>query len=84
MPGVGGEASKNRVVEEGEWGGAGGGGQQTRNGERGTGAGSLGMGGEMGAVRQERRVQETSLRAQETLWWDLKSKCCDASCWAMS
>lgn len=29
-------------------------------------------------VRQNRRVQETSLRAQ-TLWWDLKSRCCDNS-----
>lgn len=35
--------------------------------------------GEMGAVRQGRRVQETSLRAQETLWWNLKCKCCDVS-----
>lgn len=30
-------------------------------------------------MRQGRRVQETSLRAQETLWWDLKCKYCDVS-----
>lgn len=33
--------------------------------------------GVMGALRQNKRVQETSLGAQETFWWDLKSGCCD-------
>jgi len=51
---------------------------------RGTDTGSLGLGGRGGkhslwGVRQERRVRETTLRAQETLWWDLKSRCCNVS-----
>lgn len=60
----------------GEQGEAGGGGQKTRPRAGGrAGAGSLGWGREagMGAMEQDRKVQETSLRAQETLWWDLKT-----------
>ena len=35
--------------------------------------------GRLEGLRQDGRVQETPIWAQETLWWDLKSGCCDVA-----
>ena len=39
----------------------------------------MSVGGGKAGGTEDGRVQETPLRVQETLWWDLKSRCDDVA-----
>lgn len=54
-------------------------GKKTRLGDRQQALAAWGGGGGGGGGTEDGRVQETPLQAQETLWWDLKSRCDDVA-----